>query len=675
MKAACPSCGAEIEFRYDDSFVRVCEYCRAAVQRTDRGLDSLGKFADLVPMDSPLRLFSDGQMGSQTFILVGMAQLRQEAGGITQEWYAKFSNTWGWLAEAQGRYYLTFEVEGAQLPPLGSLQAGAKVQLPTMLGAMREFTVAEVSSATYVAANGELPFRLAPGTTYRYADLSDGQGNFATIDYGEGSDAPTLYTGQQLSLQDLNISGGEVGPSTAKKVGASRLGCPNCNAPVDVFAAGQSQRAVCGHCNTLLDIQSGTGQVIEKLKTKAAPRIPLGSSGTFPEGKLRVIGYVQRSANIEGVWYPFDEYLLYEPSIGFRWLVQSDGHWSYVQPVDIGAIDYAGAKVKYDGVKFRMFQRSELRVDCVLGEFYWQVKVGETTFGEDYIAPPAMLSKEATNKEENWSLSTYMKTAQIAAAFGDRADVEVGRTIGVGANQPDPAASATTPLAIAFLAMIILGIVFASKAEKVERMSQTVSIPAGVILPTPEGTPPDPNAPNIFFSQPFDLAADQNIEVGFNASLNNNWAYVIASLVNTSTGDLVTLDGSMEYYSGVDGGESWSEGKPTDVEVVGPMPAGQYVLRLETQQGGTVGDVPLFIRVRQGVFRFRYWALGMGVLSIPLFIFGLISYSHEKRRWSNSTEESGPPKTPLVLLVMGIFGIFWLLWALLRVFASSNNDD
>ena len=30
MKTACPTCGAEVEFRYDDSFVRVCAHCRAA---------------------------------------------------------------------------------------------------------------------------------------------------------------------------------------------------------------------------------------------------------------------------------------------------------------------------------------------------------------------------------------------------------------------------------------------------------------------------------------------------------------------------------------------------------------------------------------------------------------------------------------------------------------------
>ena len=75
MKTACPSCGADIEFRYDDSFVRVCSYCHAAVQRTDRGVESLGTFADVAPFDSPLTLFAEGQRGSQSFMLVGMAQL------------------------------------------------------------------------------------------------------------------------------------------------------------------------------------------------------------------------------------------------------------------------------------------------------------------------------------------------------------------------------------------------------------------------------------------------------------------------------------------------------------------------------------------------------------------------------------------------------------------------
>ena len=89
MTAACPTCNAPITFRFDDSFVRVCEHCNSCVVRTDRGVDTLGAFADLAPIDSPIRLFSDGHDRNTSFLLVGMAQLRHAAGGTWQEWYAK----------------------------------------------------------------------------------------------------------------------------------------------------------------------------------------------------------------------------------------------------------------------------------------------------------------------------------------------------------------------------------------------------------------------------------------------------------------------------------------------------------------------------------------------------------------------------------------------------------
>ena len=661
MKAQCPECGAEVEFRYDDSFVRICSYCRAAVVRTDRGVDSLGKVADLMPIESPLRLFSDGQLGSQTFILVGMAQLRHAAGGITQEWYAKFSGTWGWLAEAQGRYYMTFEVEGAALPALESLSPGSKVWLPTMLGAQREFTVAEKGSATYLAANGELPFRLEPNSSYQFVDLSDGTGNFATIDYS--GDTPTLYTGQQLTLQELNIRGGEHGPPGDAKVSGKKLVCPNCNAGIELRAAGQSQRVTCGHCNALVDLQEV--RVVEYLKQKAGPVFPLGKKGKFIDGELTLIGFVQRSAMVEGEWYPFYEYLLYAPEVGFRWLVQSDGHWSYVQPVDIAAVNFDGAEATYDGVKFRLFQGCQLRVDTVLGEFYWQVKAGETVYGQDLIAPPAMLSKEDANGETTWSLSTYMKSRQVQEAFGT--EDFIGSTTGVAPNQPDPAASVSTPLTLSFVALIVMGIAFAMMASPSEKYSTTVSIPAGTPAQTAE-------SPNVFFSEPFALEGGKNIELAFRANLSNNWAYSVASLVNVGSGDLVSVDASMESYSGVDDGEAWSEGKDYDTEVVGPVPAGQYVLRLESQHGATAVDVPMTVRVRQGVFRWRYLGLALGVLGIPFFIFGLWSYSFEKRRWENSNAGT-MPKTATYIVLAGLGMLLGGIVLIIKAILEASSDD
>ncbi|HEX7699853.1 MAG TPA: hypothetical protein VF403_04000, partial [Kofleriaceae bacterium] len=108
--------------------MRVCASCNFAIQRTDRGVDSLGKVADLVPIDSPLKLFAEGHQGRESFLLVGMAQIRHEAGGIWQEWYAKLDGgQWGWLAEAQGRYYLTYEEPWLSAP--SSVEVGQQIDI------------------------------------------------------------------------------------------------------------------------------------------------------------------------------------------------------------------------------------------------------------------------------------------------------------------------------------------------------------------------------------------------------------------------------------------------------------------------------------------------------------------------------------------------------------------
>jgi hypothetical protein len=93
-------------------------------------------------------------------------------GGQWDEWYATFSNGWlGWLAEAQGRFYLTFQYpipEGVTVPQFDQLQLGQSVSgLPWPTPLM----VAETGRATARGAKGEIPYLLTPGETYYYADL------------------------------------------------------------------------------------------------------------------------------------------------------------------------------------------------------------------------------------------------------------------------------------------------------------------------------------------------------------------------------------------------------------------------------------------------------------------------------------------------------------------------
>ncbi len=643
MNVACPTCGADVEFRFDDTFVRVCGSCRSAVLRNDRGVETIGTFADLVPLESPLRLFAEGRYGSTTFLLVGMAQIKHAAGGLWQEWYAKLDGgAWGWLSEAQGRYYLTFERPNVPVPPYQQLQPGAQLVLEG-----RTFTVGELGEAHYASALGEIPYRLEPGSAYWFADLADGQGGFATIDYGQDNQA-TVYIGQQATLADLGIYGGEVLSASTQRAQGSKLACPSCGGSLELHAPDQTLRVACPYCNHLVSVASGDLSVIAKLARKASPRIPLGTKGRFVDGELTVIGFVERSALVDGVWYPFEEYLLYAPPVGFRWLVLSDGHWSYVQPVAAGAVELM--PVRYHGVTFELFQRSDLRVDVVLGEFYWQVTAGERVIGEDYIAPPAMLSCETTKTEQTWSLSTYLRSAEVQRAFGE---VPIGAPAqqGVGANQPYPLHGIGKVGAAVTLALFVVAMARCSGADNAVKHTHAMQIkpanplappaaPAGLPMPmSGEPAPPPAEATeNIVFSEPFQLDGSKNIEVTLDASLSNNWAYVAVDLVNEQTGALVRFDKTIEYYAGTDGGESWTEGSQHARQAIAPMEGGQYVLRLESQTGDRYGT-DLTATVRQDVFRRSHFWIALGLLGLPFAIIAFHAYSFKKRRWENSSTE------------------------------------
>jgi hypothetical protein len=683
MIAACPNCGASVEFRYDDSFVRVCDHCAHAVLRGDRGIETLGKVADLTPIESPLALFSSGTYGSSTFLLVGVAQIHHDRGGIWQEWYAKLDGRWGWLSEAQGRFYLTFEEPPQELPAITTFVPGGTIDI-TVDGAPRRFTVGEIGHAHYAAARGELPFRLIRDGAFRFVDLDDGAGTFVTIDYGDGGSPPTLFVGRQITLAELGMTGGEVEPGRAPVQGRA-LVCPHCNAPIELRVPDRSQRVTCSSCGSLISTDTGDLAAVGKLVGRAQPNILLGSKGTFLDGELIVIGLVKRSAQIDGTWYPFSEYLLFAPAVGFRWLVESDGHWSYVQPIAPGAVKQDVGGPRYDGVSFRPYQNATLRVDEVVGEFYWRVELGEKVTSEDFIRPPAMLSSETGFGEEDWSLSTYMTHAQVRRAFG-KTEITLDPAIGKAPNQPNPVEIAALPMALLLAALIGGGIAFASCAPEHHVMNMSTTARVGLSDPwsgagdasaaSADTTPAEPPG-HVEFSPAFQLDGQHNVEVSVAAPLTNHWEYTAIDLVNDTTGDVVEIEAGLEYYSGYDDGDFWTEGDYTSSTVLAPPPAGTYLLRTETQTDSQ-DDVSVSITVRQGVFRARYFWIAFGLFFIPLLALGLEDWSFERARWENSNVGGKRPMSALTMAVLAVgvplLGIWIVIKALGRSSVRGDSD-
>jgi len=644
LVANCPACGAPVEFKSGQSIVVICSYCRSAVARTDRELKDLGKVAELVETGSPLDVGLRGKWKDVTFELTGRAQLGHEMGGQWDEWYATFSNGWlGWLAEAQGRFYLTFQYpipEGVQLPPFDQLQLGQQVPgLPWPTPLM----VAETGRATALGAKGEIPYLLTPGETYYYADLSGADSAFGTLDYNQSP--PLVFLGQQVTLAELGITTTRAPEREERRVGAAQLNCPHCGGPLELRAPDKTERVTCPNCNSLLDVNQGQLEFLKALeKPWFQPVIPLGSTGDVPEGKMTVIGAMARSVTVEGTTYFWSEYLLYNPQIGFRWLVHSDDHWNYVQAVPPGEVLELAKGADYHGKHYRIFQDAPAKVEVVLGEFYWKVETGEKVRSVDYVAAPYMLSKEVSTVyvtdpddatktratgEINWSLGTYIPVAQIEKAFSVSG---LPRPSNVAPNQPYKHWW-VYKYWLAFLIVVLLAGVlsFALSGSSKEVFSQTVTLPP---LPNADGT-------QVFFSNPFELAGRRNIKIVGQSQVDNTWVYLEGDLINDETGVVQSFPIDISYYQGVEDGESWSEGGQEDSAYASAMPAGRYVLRLEGQWERWQQPATVSIKIQQNVTHGINLLIALIVLSIGPVAMLVYHIGFERRRWAESMFSGG----------------------------------
>ena len=632
LQANCPSCGSPIEFQAGSTIVLVCPFCRSAVARTDRGLEDLGKVAEIADSESPLKLGLKGTYKDTRFELTGRAQLKQELGGYWDEWYATFSNGWvGWLAEAQGRFYLTFFQPlsaGVVLPTFDGLQLGqviSEIPSPTPL------MVQERGHGTSVAADGEIPYKLTPGEQFTYADLAGKNNAFATIDYS--MDPPWVFVGNQVTLAEIGLGDAKPVQREAKKVSAAGMGCPNCGGPLTLNAPDKTERVTCPNCDSLLDVNQGNLTYLKTLNPapdQPSFMAPIGAEGTFGDVKYKIIGAVVRSVTIDDLTYYWHEYLLYNAMIGFRWLVHSDNHWNFVEPVnpaDVGqdSVFATGSTVDYGGEKYKIFQDAPATVEYVKGEFYWRVEQGETIRSVDYVAAPHMLSLEKSEDEMNWSLGTYMTNDEIEKIFGI---TDLPRPWGIAPNQPFTGRFYYTwgflPLLLLFVAAVFM--------IPLTGMTKTVLNQEIVLPPLTNAT-----TAQAIFSQPFDVKGNQNVRITAGAQVDNSWADLDVDLVlDGTTDEIESVNIPVEYYSGSDSDGAWTEGDKNSDATLSSLPAGKYILRVEGTWEKWQARMPVTVKVEQGVNRGVNFCCALLVLFIVPVLGLFRKFSFESRRWKDS---------------------------------------
>lgn len=419
-----------------------------------------------------------------------------------------------------------------------------------------------------------------------------------------------------------NLFGEE--PAPVKKAAIRKFNCPSCGGEIQIRAVGHTLTAICAHCGTVIDTADERFKVIDDVRTKLRPtQIEIGQRGNFDGIEWEVIGYVLKSDRTKQ--YFWDEYLLFNPYHGFRFLVQMDGHWNVVRVVkeDFQRMGFV-TTVWHENHSFSPFLRDQPIVQYVKGEFYWRIRRGDTATTEDYVAPPYMLSFEKVPGEETASLCEYTEPDAVQAAFGLQS---MPRRKGVGPNQPSPyniaalMKSAAAAVAVAFC--IHLAGAAASASETVVTLNQVFQ-------------PGDQT--RSFVSNPFSVPKQSNIYIESSAPVSNAWAELGLTLVNEATKEVFELNQGMEFYYGSDSDGPWREGSPTADGYLSGVPAGTYRMTYDIESDVLQKAQPLQVSMtaKRDVVSWGNFFWTMFLLLAYPGVAWLRSSAFENRRWENS---------------------------------------
>lgn len=200
----CKRCGAPLSMRSGASVFAVCKFCSTAHVRNDLEIEEVGKSAELLKDFSALQMGTKGYYifpngDGKRFELIGRVRVTW-SNGYWDEWYVIFeNNTYGWVAEAQGFYYVSFPIDAKAIDAGEELTVGQVISYEG-----KQYTLSDFKEATVLYSSGELPFKALGGEQYISADCIAADGGFMTVSRHENQ-SREVYVGTVHTFTELNF--------------------------------------------------------------------------------------------------------------------------------------------------------------------------------------------------------------------------------------------------------------------------------------------------------------------------------------------------------------------------------------------------------------------------------------------------------------------------------------
>jgi hypothetical protein len=409
-----------------------------------------------------------------------------------------------------------------------------------------------------------------------------------------------------------------------------KVSCPKCRNSIILFDSKGTEFCVCPSCDSYLTFTKAHSPMVlgQVNKLLEQPLIPLGAEGSLKGHTFKMIAYLEKKE--EGKAYTWKEYILYNFEKGYAVLSVYDGHWNFVTGVEFHPElkrlrSQSNKFLTFRKEKYSLYNRYSSETTSLIGEFNWDALKSNIAISE-YIAPPFMVFYEKyENNEAEYFLGRYIEPSEIAEAFNLELKLFPSKR-GVGANQVSKFAgpmkdlwNITRYLIIALI--VIQGLIMIIKPE-----TEAISL-SHEVLPSVESS---------FKTSSFSVYDRSSaIEIEIFSDVYNNWLEATSVLVNEKTNQTWEVTQGVEYYSGYEDGERWSEGSTETSILLSSIPEGTYHLNIYPATGEQLPKI-LNVKVILNATLWRNLLCTILLICIyPLYTKYRVR-SFERQRWNNS---------------------------------------
>ena len=412
--------------------------------------------------------------------------------------------------------------------------------------------------------------------------------------------------------------------------------CPGCGAALTIKDE-RSEMVVCEYCTSRLDVSKTEQKVLGKgpEKIESFP-LSLGDSFQYRGARFEIIS---RMIFIEDddASDKTRQYLLYNPRRGTLWLDEYQGRYSissdtHVMPKsEVFTAKRGDILETHDERKWVNEGVGIYQLYYVDGALPWIAKKGDKILYAEF-------------SEKNGSGLQYE-----VQKIGDEIEYGTGKALPLEtvrrATKKPELGKGTVVKGVADAAkarkFYISLIVFACAALLINGLLALYALTRGRVVLNQAFSAAELSGE--VFSDPFEVAnANSIVKITATASprLNNAWMAMDVALLESEDKVVHIYDNDIQYYHGVEGGESWSEGGQSKTTYIKIPRAGIYQLLLHaiSARGNTsLAERSLHgavVKVKAGALMPHFF-IGAGILATVILILSAVRYS----KWKSADED------------------------------------